>query len=143
MVIGLGIDAVDINRMRHWMENKDLLARFFHRQELADTENRGVTAAYSLAARFAAKEAYGKALGTGLKDITLKNILVTNKPNGQPGLMLLEDALLPFERMRGTAIHLSLTHESNIAIACVILEGNCPEVEHFGQSHVIKGDCIV
>ena len=122
MVVGFGIDAVDISRIRRWMGHAGLLARFFHSQELAETKSRGLTAAYSLAARFAAKEAYGKALGTGLKGITLKNILVTNNPNGKPELTLLGDAAIPFERMHGTRIHLSLTHESNMAIAAVILE---------------------
>lgn len=122
MVVGFGIDAVDINRIRRWMENAGLLSRFFHPQELAETKTRGLTAAYSLAARFAAKEAYGKALGTGLKGITLKNILVTNNPNGKPELTLLGDAAVSFERIHGTRIHLSLTHESNMAIAGVILE---------------------
>ena len=119
MIVGFGIDAVDINRIRRWMEDEGLLARFFHPQE---TKSRGLTAAYSLAARFAAKEAYGKALGTGLKRITLKNILVTNNPNGKPELTLLGDAAIPFERIHGSRIHLSLTHESNMAIAAVILE---------------------
>ena len=122
MVVGFGIDAVDISRIRRWMENAGLLARFFHPQELAETKSRGLTAAYSLAARFAAKEAYGKALGTGLKGITLKNILVTNNPNGKPELTLFGDAAIAFERISGTHIHLSLTHESNMAIAGVILE---------------------
>ena len=122
MIVGFGIDAVDISRIRRWMEDERLLARFFHPQELMETKSRGLTAAYSLAARFAAKEAYGKALGTGLKGITLKNILVTNNPNGKPELTLLGDAAVPFERIHGSRIHLSLTHESNMAIAAVILE---------------------
>ena len=104
------------------MGQEGLLARFFHPQELMETKSRGLTAAYSLAARFAAKEAYGKALGTGLKGITLKNILVTNNPNGKPELTLFDDAAIPFQRIRGSHIHLSLTHESNMAIAGVILE---------------------
>ncbi|MEL3906391.1 MAG: holo-ACP synthase [Treponema sp.] len=126
MILGLGIDAVDITRIRHWLENSGLLQRFFHPLELADTRTRGIAAAYSLAARFAAKEAYGKALGTGLKNITLRNILVTNDSSGKPALTLFDDALAPFRRLQGRYIHLSLTHESNIAIACVILEGDTP-----------------
>ena len=122
MIVGFGIDAVDISRIRRWMEYEGLLARFFHPQELMETKSRGSAAAYSLAARFAAKEAYGKALGSGLEGITLKNILVTNNPNGKPELMLFDDAAIPFERIHGTHIHLSLTHESNMAIAGVILE---------------------
>ena len=122
MIVGFGIDAVDISRIQRWMEDEGLLARFFHPQELMETKGRGLTAAYSLAARFAAKEAYGKALGTGLKGITLKNILVTNNPNGKPELTLFGDAAIQFKRVHGTHIHLLLTHESNMAIAGVILE---------------------
>jgi len=122
MIVGFGIDAVDISRIQRWMEDEGLLARFFHPQELMETKGRGLTAAYSLAARFAVKEAYGKALGTGLKGITLKNILVTNNPNGKPELTLFGDAAIQFKRIHGTHIHLSLTHESNMAIAGVILE---------------------
>lgn len=124
MIVGVGIDAVNISRIKHWIANTKLLERFFHPQELADVRERGSAAAYSLAARFAAKEAYGKALGTGLKDITLKNIVVTNNQYGKPELTPLEDALLPFKYIRGKYIHLSLTHERDIAIACVILEGD-------------------
>lgn len=122
MIVGFGIDAVDISRIQRWIGQDRLLARFFHPQELMETKSRGLTAAYSLAARFAAKEAYGKALGTGLKGITLKNILVTNNPNGKPELTLFDDAAIPFQRICGSHIHLSLTHESNMAIAGVILE---------------------
>ena len=122
MIVGFGIDAVDINRIQRWIGQDRLLARFFHPQELMETKSRGLTAAYSLAARFAAKEAYGKALGTGLKGITLKNILVTNNPNGKPELTLFDDAAIPFQRICGSHIHLSLTHESNMAIGGVILE---------------------
>lgn len=124
MILGIGIDAVDSSRIARWMKNTSLLERFFHGQELADARNRGASEAQSLAARFAAKEAYGKALGTGLKGITLKNILVTNNADGKPCLTLFGDALHCFTRMQGKYIHLSLTHESNIAIACIILEGD-------------------
>ena len=123
MILGLGIDAVDISRMQLWLENPGLLTRFFHPQEIEDTNGRGITAAYSLAARFAAKEAYGKALGTGLSGMTLKNILVTNNPTGKPELTLFGDALALFQQLKGLHIHISLTHERSIAIASVILEG--------------------
>lgn len=120
MILGIGIDAVDISRMQHWVENPGLLARFFHSQEIAAAQ--GKEGAYSLAARFAAKEAYGKALGTGLRGMTLKNILVTNTPAGKPELTLFGDALALFTQIDARRIHLSLTHERTIAIASVILE---------------------
>ena len=124
MILGIGIDAVDSSRIARWMNNSHLLERFFHAQEVSDSRKRGASAASSLAARFAAKEAYGKALGTGLKGITLKNILVTNNAAGKPCLTLFGDALHCFTSIQGKYIHLSLTHESNLAIACVILEGD-------------------
>ena len=123
MILGLGIDAVDITRMQRWVETPGLLTRFFHPQEIVDTDERGESAAYSLAARFAAKEAYGKALGTGLSGMTLKNILVTNNSDGKPELTLFGDALALFTQRGGLHIHISLPHERTIAIACVILEG--------------------
>lgn len=123
MIIGVGIDAVDINRIGHWLSYTGMLERFFHPQEIDDIRSRKTQAAQSIAARFAAKEAYGKALGTGLKGITLKNIAVINNPAGKPLLQLFDDALIPFQRLNGKHIHLSLTHEKNIAIACVVLEG--------------------
>ncbi len=123
MIVGIGIDAVDIERIQRWLQIKGLPERFFHPQELQDAQQKKADTALSLAARFAAKEAYGKALGTGLRGITLKNILVTNDPQGRPTVTLFDDALIPFKKINGKTIHLSLTHEKNIAIASVILEG--------------------
>ena len=123
MILGLGIDAVDIRRMQRWIENPGLVTRVFHPREIADAQGKGTEAAYSLAARFAAKEAYGKAMGTGLRGMTLKNILVTNNTNGKPELILFGDALVLFKQINGRRIHISLTHERTIAIANVILEG--------------------
>ncbi len=124
MILGIGIDAVDIQRIEQWLEIKGLPERFFHPQELHEALSKGSDRALSLAARFAAKEAYGKALGTGLTGITLKNILVTNNARGKPALTLFDDALILFQQINGKSIHLSLTHEKNIAIASVILEGD-------------------
>lgn len=123
MILGVGIDAVMIQRIEHWLTIKGLPERFFHPQELHDSLVKKSEAAGALAARFAAKEAYGKALGIGLAGITLKNILVSNNVHGRPCLTVFNDARVPFQAMKGTAIHLSLTHEKDIAIACVILEG--------------------
>ena len=122
MILGLGIDIVEVSRLEKWLKDNKLLQRFFSEEEIEYVLSKENGAARSLAVRFAAKEAYGKALGTGLKGITLKNILVTNNPNGKPELTLFGDAAIQFKRIHGTHIHLSLTHESNMAIAGVILE---------------------
>ncbi len=75
-----------------------------------------------MAARFAAKEAFGKALGTGLKGIVLKDIMVENKHNGQPVIVLFESARLALEKSGAAKIHVSLTHETDNAVAMIVLE---------------------
>lgn len=123
MILGMGIDVVHIHRMRHWPREEGLLDRYFHPDELAAARSRGSAMILSLAARFAAKEAFGKALGTGLRGLTLKEIEVKNNHNGKPDMKLSGTALKAFEEFGGTHLHLSLTHERDNAIAVVIIEG--------------------
>ncbi|HDQ13449.1 MAG TPA: holo-ACP synthase [Sediminispirochaeta sp.] len=123
MILGIGIDIVNVDRMRHWMENPTLLERFFHHDEIAGLRKRKSGAVLSLAARFAAKEAFGKALGTGMRGLVLKDIQVVNSHNGNPSMRLFGTALAALEAHRGKSIHLSLTHEKESAVAVVIIEG--------------------
>ena len=99
-----------------------LARRFFHPDELDAALSRGAGADLSLAARFAAKEAFGKALGTGLSGIILKDIMVINHHNGKPEIKILGTALAALEKSKANKAHLSLTHEKDNAIAMVILE---------------------
>jgi len=122
MITGIGIDAVYIKRMDSWVANRKLMEKFFHHDEIAYVTSRGKSAAQSLAARFAAKEAFGKALGTGLANITLKDIMVINNDNGGPEIKLINSALDAFEKTGANKAHISLTHEKDSAIAMVILE---------------------
>jgi holo-[acyl-carrier protein] synthase len=77
----------------------------------------------SLAARFAAKEALGKALGTGLAGIVLKDIMVVNLHNGRPEIKVFGTAQDALRRIGAERLHISLTHEKDNAIAMVVLEG--------------------
>lgn len=130
MIVGIGLDVVHVNRLEHWKKSPALMARFFHPDELSAAMSRGSTAILSLAARFAAKEAFGKAIGTGLSGITLKNIMVVNNHNGKPCMYLFGNALDAFERAGGKTIHLSLTHERDNALAMVVIEGDPVEPEN-------------
>ena len=123
MIIGIGIDVVHISRMSRWRYRPGLLERYFHPQELAAARARGDSVDHSLAARFAAKEAFGKALGTGLAGLKLVDIEVTNDENGKPSIRLYRTALAKFERAGGANLFVSLTHESDNAIAVVVIEG--------------------
>ena len=122
MITGIGVDVVHVQRMVRWMKNPKLLERFFHPRELSAALEKGTSANLSLAARFAAKEALGKALGTGLAGIVLKDIMVNNRHNGQPEIIVFGTALKMLKQNGACKIHVSLTHERDNAIAMVVLE---------------------
>jgi len=122
MIIGVGIDIVKTERMEYWLSNKKLLERFFHSEEIALAFSREKAAAQTLSARFAAKEAFGKALGTGLAHIVLKDILVLNNENGKPYVLLHETARNAFEESGANMVHISLSHERENAVAVIVLE---------------------
>ena len=122
MITGIGVDVIHVSRMERWQKTPELLERFFHPEELSDAMARGSGAGLSLAARFAAKEAFGKALGQGLAGIVLKDIMVRNRHNGQPEIKVSGTALDALKRSGAAKIHLSLTHERDNAIAMVVLE---------------------
>lgn len=122
MILGLGIDVVHVRRIRHWLSVPGLVDRFFHPEEIEAARSRGTSEALTLAARFAAKEAFGKAIGTGLSGISLRDIKVINNHNGRPEMALYASARAKLEAMGGKLVHLSLTHESDNAIAVVIVE---------------------
>jgi len=131
MITGIGIDIVEINRMYKWLDNLNLLERFFHSNEISFLSSRYTLQekdvnkqqyAQALAARFAAKEAFGKALGTGLSGISLKDIMVLNNENGKPEIKLFGSALDAFIKSGAAKSHISLSHEKENAIAMIILE---------------------
>jgi holo-[acyl-carrier protein] synthase len=122
MILGIGVDVVHVRRIEHWLTVPGLPERFFHPEELTAARGRGDTLALSLAARFAAKEAFGKALGTGLAGIKLRDIQVENTPYGRPDIVLAGTALEKFQAAGGGRILLSLTHERDNAIAMVVIE---------------------
>jgi holo-[acyl-carrier protein] synthase len=125
MIFGTGIDIVDISRFDRFVkeDNQPLFRRVFTPQEQAYCEARRNSAQH-FALRFAAKEAFLKALGTGLRDgISWRDMEVVNDPLGKPELKLYgraEDLC----RERGLkTIFLSLSHDGGCAVASVILEG--------------------
>lgn len=124
MILGVGVDIVDVNRMRHWWERPRLLRRFFHENEIEAVKLRKSAEVLSLAARFAAKEAFGKALGTGMRRLTLSDIEVRNSHNGKPEILVHGTAQRALEAAGGTRLHISMTHEKNHAVAMVVIEGD-------------------
>jgi len=122
LITGIGIDVVHVTRITKWQTIPGILERFFNPVEISDAQARGSGAGFSLAARFAAKEAFGKALGTGLTGIVLKDIMVARRDNGRPEMQVQGSALTALQKNGANRVHLSLTHEIDNAIAMVVLE---------------------
>ncbi len=122
MIRGIGVDIVHVERLEHWDSIPGLIERFFHPQEIADAESRKSSRAVSLAARFAAKEALGKAMGTGLTGINLKDIQVVSNHNGKPDIKVHDTAKRALEAFGAQNIFVSMTHERDNAVAVVVLE---------------------
>jgi holo-[acyl-carrier protein] synthase len=123
-VAGLGVDLARIERFRRLLsEHKEtVLDRLFTPAEKAYAQ-RKVDPAPFLAARFAAKEAFMKALGTGLRHgLSWKEIAVIKDPAGKPMLELSGKSAQIYEELGGGTLHLSLTHDGDYAVASVVLE---------------------
>ena len=124
MILGIGIDVVHVYRLKRWEKIPGLFDRFFHDDELRVALPKGEAGILSLAARFAAKEAFGKALGTGLHGFSLKEISVMNDELGKPHLSLYGRAQEALEKLGGTNVFISLSHERDNALAVVVIEGD-------------------
>ena len=123
-IVGVGCDLCAVSRMARAIEKAHFTERVFLPGERAYLEGRGRARAQSAAAMFAAKEAAAKALGTGFSQgVTPWMIEVAHGAQGAPQLVLHGAAQERFAALCGGKAHLSLTHEGDIAMAVVILEG--------------------
>lgn len=125
MLVGTGIDVVEIDRIAASIERYGdrFLRRIFTPAEVAYCRRKHRTAAESFAARFAAKEAGAKALGTGIQHgVTWTEIEVRRLPGHRPTLHFSGRALRIAEQLGARHVSLSLTHDKRIAIASVHLE---------------------
>ncbi|HUY81921.1 MAG TPA: holo-ACP synthase [Acidobacteriaceae bacterium] len=125
MLVGTGIDVVEIDRIAASIDRfgDRFLTRVFTPQEIAYCQHKRHTAAESFAARFAAKEAAAKALGTGIQHgVTWTEIEVSRLPGQRPTLHFSGRARQIAERLGARHTALSLTHDRRVAIASVHLE---------------------
>jgi holo-[acyl-carrier protein] synthase len=129
VIIGLGSDLCNIERIQNSLDRfgDRFLQRVFTPEEQRKAARRPFTAAGTLAKRFAAKEAFSKAVGTGFKrGVFMKDIGVVNAPSGKPTLVLTSgararlDALVPAGH--AVEVHLTMTDDHPWAQAFVILE---------------------
>ena len=128
MIIGLGSDLCNIERIQNSLDRfgERFVRRVFTDVERAKAERRPFTRAGTYAKRFAAKEAFSKAVGTGFKrGVFMRDIGVVNLPSGEPTLHLTGgarerlDALVPAGH--AAHIHLTMTDDHPFALAIVLI----------------------
>ena len=124
MIVGSGIDLVDIGRIQHAMDRYG--SRFLDRVYTSAEQAyclRKRKAAESFAARFAAKEAAAKALGTGISyGVNWLEIEVTRAASGKPGILFHGRAAAIAASLQAASASLSITHTATVAMASVVLE---------------------
>ena len=124
MIFGIGCDIADVSRFEKWVSDSNMYGRFFNPNEFPSDSMRVQRKCEHFASRFAATEAFSKALGTGVRDFSLDEVWVRNTELGKPELVVEGKALEILEKMCGkdACVHVSLSHEKKYAVACVIIE---------------------
>jgi holo-[acyl-carrier protein] synthase len=122
-VLGIGVDAVDIERFRVVLSRRPHIAKRLFSSDEQSYAQRSADPASRLAVRFAAKEAALKALGAGIGAARFSDIEVVRGKDGAPGLTLHREAALLASRMGVERWHLSMTHTSDLAVASAVAEG--------------------
>ena len=127
MIVGIGSDIIDINRVHNAINRfgEKFINRCFNQIEI-DRSNKKLKRSASFAKRFAAKEACLKALGTGLSQgIFWKDVCIKNDQYGKPLIELKNNALKKLKMMvpkdKEAEINLTITDEKNFAYAMVII----------------------
>lgn len=132
MIIGIGVDIIEIERVRQAIQNnKNFLSKLFTEREIDYFISRNMNSEV-IAGNFAAKEAVSKALGTGMRGFSFKDIEILRNELGKPEVILHNGANLIgnklVENNNSLRVHLSISHNNSSAIAYSVLEG-----EYYGN----------
>ncbi|HHS49817.1 MAG TPA: holo-ACP synthase [candidate division Zixibacteria bacterium] len=125
MILGIGIDIIDIPRVERIAGEygEDIITRVFTEDEIAYCQSKK-NSAINFAGRFAAKEAFLKALGTGLRGgIEWRDISVVCDELGKPSIALSGKTKETADAREVKKVHVSISHTAENATAVVILEG--------------------
>lgn len=123
MIFGIGVDICQISRFSEKVSDEKFISRFFNEKEIKTDLNSIQKASEYYASRFAAKEAFSKALGTGIRDFELKDVYVEKNDLGKPELKVEKSAETQLHKLiKNPKIHLSISHEKEYAQAFVVIE---------------------
>ena len=123
-VSGIGVDIIKNSRIKNSITNKNFLLRIFSKEEIENSKKIGNKINF-FSKRFAAKEAFSKALGTGFSNgLNFKDITINNDKNGKPFFKISNKLKKLFKKKFKTKkinVHLSLADEKKHSIAFVVL----------------------
>jgi holo-[acyl-carrier protein] synthase len=123
-IYGIGTDISNINRIKKSLKNKNFIDRLFSKNEVKKCNNQ-INKANCYAKRFAAKEAFSKAMGTGIsKGINFNEIIVHNIKSGKPSIRLLGNTKKIVNKIlnkKKINIFLSLSDDKPFAVATVVI----------------------
>ena len=121
---GIGTDIVSIDRIKKSLKNKNFLKRIFNEKEILKCK-KTMKSTNCFAKRFAAKEAFSKALGTGIANgINLNEIIILNKKSGKPYIILIGQTKKTLKKKfkgKKSKVSLSLSDEKKYAVAFVAI----------------------
>ena len=123
-IFGIGTDIVSVQRFKKSIKNKNFLYRIFNKKEIAKCKQ-VLSSSNCYAKRFAAKEAFSKALGTGISNgINFNEIIILNKKSGKPYISLIGETKKTLKKKfkgKRSRVSLSLSDEKNYAVAFVTI----------------------
>lgn len=124
MIYGIGTDVVEVSRIAEALNKfgDNFAKKILSEEEFLIFQKNKIKENF-LAKRFAAKEAFAKAMGTGFRgEVNIKSIIITNNELGRPDFKLKNNISLLMKEKNIRCCHLSISDEKNIAVAFVILE---------------------
>ncbi len=121
MIVGIGTDIIEIDRVSRAIKSEHFIERVYTVNEKKYCNSRGQQKAASYAVRFAGKEAFFKALGTGII-CSMTCVEIVNDDLGCPHLNLTGQAAKLVKQMKIDKMHISLSHSRDYAVATCILE---------------------
>jgi len=122
-IFGAGIDLIEISRIRKSIKNKNFIDRIYSKSEIQQARSLKNKSSF-FAKRFAAKEAFSKAMGTGISEgISFNEIMVVNNIKGKPSIKLSgKTKSVVLKKIKKAKVYLSLSDEITYAVAMVIIE---------------------
>lgn len=122
MIVGIGTDIIEIESVAREIEKERLLEKYFSEDELKFLDEQSASKIPTAASCFAAKEAFSKALGTGVRGFVLKEVEILRDDKGKLILKLKDDARRVALSRGAKRYHVSISHCKEYAMATVILE---------------------